>query len=133
MDTRFNSFYKDDLHPFLGAMMNVLIESSYRAERPDWLTALYRNTNRKFDEDNESLHRLAHEVLERKRRMGQSEKKDLIYAMLNGKDSATGKGLTDQSIVDNMITFLIAGQYPHPCENQSALTRIPQATKQPPV
>lgn len=110
MDLRLNSFYKDDLHPFIGSMVNVLIESANRSGRPGWLTSLYRNTNRMFDENNETLHRVAHEVVEKRRRGGQSEKKDLLDAMLNGKDPATGKGLTDQTIMDNMITFLIAGQ-----------------------
>lgn len=133
MDTRLNSFYKDNLHPFIDAMVNVLVESENRSGRPDWLTALYRNTNRKFDEDNETLHRVAHEVVERRRRVGKSEKKDLLDAMLNGKDPATGNGLTDQSIMDNMITFLMAGQCLRPHKNRSALTRTPQGTKQLPA
>ena len=29
--------------------------------------------------------------------------------MLNGVDPRTGEGLTDESVIDNMITFLIAG------------------------
>lgn len=117
MDTRLNSFYKDNLHPFIGAMTNVLIESANRSGRPGWLTALYRNTNRKFDEDNETLHQVAREVVDRRRRVGKSERKDLLDAMLHGKDPATGKGLTDQTITDNMITFLMAGQHPRPSES----------------
>lgn len=117
MDTRLNSFYKDNLHPFIGAMTNVLIESGNRSGRPGWLTALYRNTNKKFDEDNVTLHRVASEVVERRRRVGQSEKKDLLDAMLNGKDPATGKGLKYQTITDNMITFLMAGKHPRPSES----------------
>lgn len=117
MDTRLNSFYKDNLHPFIGAMTNVLIESANRSGRPGWLTALYRNTNRKFDEDNNTLHQVAREVVDRRRRVGKSEKKDLLDAMLHGKDPATGKGLTDQTITDNMITFLMAGQHSRPSES----------------
>ncbi|KAK7728379.1 hypothetical protein SLS63_006608 [Diaporthe eres] len=115
MDTRLNSFYKDNLHPFIGAMTNVLIESGNRSGRPGWLTALYRNTNRRFDEDNKTLHQVAREVVERRRRVGQSEKKDLLDAMLNGRDPATGKSLTDQTITDNMITFLMAGHETTAC------------------
>jgi cytochrome P450/NADPH-cytochrome P450 reductase len=32
-----------------------------------------------------------------------------MNAMVNGKDPKTGEPLTEDSIVDNMITFLIAG------------------------
>lgn len=76
---------------------------------------------------------VAREVVERRRRVGQSEKKDLLDAMLNGKDPATGKGLTDQTITDNMITFLMAGRHPRPSESHSAMTETPQGTKQPPA
>lgn len=110
MDMRLNSFYKDNLHPFIGSMTDVLVQTSNRAERPDWLTALYRNANRKFDQDNAFLHAVAQEVVNKRRRTLNSDKKDLLDAMLNGKDPKTGECLTDKTVVDNMITFLIAGQ-----------------------
>lgn len=110
MDKRLNSFYKEELHPFVGAMMHLLVESCDRSGRPGWLTALYRNANRKFDEDNELVHRVAREVVERRRGAGKPDKKDLLHSMLHAKDPTTGEGLTDQTIIDNMITFLIAGQ-----------------------
>lgn len=109
---RLNSFYKDNLHPFIGSMMNVLIESSKRAERPDWFTSLFfRAANRQFDRDNAFLHAVAQEVIDKRRRAPESDKKDLLDAMLNGKDPQTGEKLTDRTVVDNMITFLIAGEY----------------------
>ncbi|KAG6364458.1 hypothetical protein INS49_006059 [Diaporthe citri] len=115
MDTHLNSFYKDNLHPFIDAMTNLLIETANRSGRPGWLTALYRRTNRRFDEDSDTVHQVAREVVDRRRRVGQSEKKDLQDAMLNGKDPATGKSLTDQTITNNMITFLIAGHETTAC------------------
>lgn len=110
MDLRLNSFYKDDLHPFIGSMVNVLVQCANRAERPDWLAALYRSANAKFDKDNAFLHAVAQEVIDKRRGMPKSDKKDLLDAMLNGEDPKTGEHLTDKTIVDNMITFLIAGQ-----------------------
>lgn len=114
MDTRLNSFYKDELHPFIGAMVDVLVESANRSGRPTWLTALYRNANKKFDEQNEFIHQVARDVVEKRRGAAHSGKKDLLDAMLNGKDPATGKGLTDQTVVDNLITFMMAGQFARP-------------------
>lgn len=113
MDTRLNSFYKDELHPFVGAMVNLLVESGNRSVRPSWLTVLYRNMNKKYDDDNALVHRVAQEVFERRRKAGQSDKRDLLDAMLHGKDPVTGQSLTDQVVIDNMITFLMAGQYPN--------------------
>ncbi|KAJ4392348.1 hypothetical protein N0V93_005974 [Gnomoniopsis smithogilvyi] len=110
MDLRLNSFYKDNLHPFIGSMVNVLVQSANRAERPNWLTALYRTANRKFDQDNAFLHAVAQEVIDKRRQTPRSEKHDLLDAMLKGKDPKTGEGLTDKTIVDNLITFLIADE-----------------------
>lgn len=46
------------------------------------------------------------------RRANPVDKKDLLNAMLHGKDPQSGKGLDDQGIQNNMITFLIAGVFP---------------------
>ena len=43
------------------------------------------------------------------RRSHPTDKKDLVNAMLYGKDPKSGKTLPDDNIVNNMITFLIAG------------------------
>lgn len=109
MDLRFNSFYKDSLHPFVDSMMRVLTESANRTVRPAWLTWMHWSANKKFDEDNAYLHQVASELLE-KRRANPTAKKDLLNAMLKGVDPATGKMLSEQTIIDNMITFLIAGK-----------------------
>ena len=45
------------------------------------------------------------------RRKNPSDKKDLLNAMLKGKDPKTGEGLNDDVIIKNMITFLIAGEF----------------------
>ncbi len=38
------------------------------------------------------------------------DRKDLLNAMILGRDPETGEGLSDESIMNNMITFLIAGK-----------------------
>lgn len=38
------------------------------------------------------------------RKIHPEDKKDLLNAMLYGKDPRTGESLTEESIVDNMIT-----------------------------
>jgi cytochrome P450/NADPH-cytochrome P450 reductase len=62
------------------------------------------SANKKFDEDNAYLHEAASDLLE-KRRANPTGKKDLLYAMIKGKDPATGKTLSDDTIIDNMINF----------------------------
>lgn len=110
MDTRFNSFHMEQVPPYVQAMTELLSESGLRAYRPWWYATLIQDGTQKFDENNKLVHQLVAEVIAR-RRANPSGKKDLVGAMLNGSDPKTGKKLTDDIIIDNMITFLIAGVY----------------------
>ncbi|KAK6851876.1 cytochrome P450 [Apiospora arundinis] len=108
MDYRFNSFYKPEMHPFVEAMGDFLVEAGNRSRRPAVASWFYSKENQKYFEDIETLRKTADEVLQ-ERKKNPSDRKDLMGAMLNGVDSRTGKKMTDQSITDNLITFLIAG------------------------
>lgn len=110
MDTRFNSFYKEDLHPFVHAMVGMLAESGARARRPALVNYFMRSAQAKFDADIALLKKVAGEVVA-ERRAHPSDKKDLLNAMIKGRDPKTGEALTDASIMNNMITFLIAGKF----------------------
>lgn len=109
MDTRFNSFYSSELPPFVDAMLGFLGEAGLRAQRPGFATYLMGSSQRKFDSDIDLLKEVSGAVL-RERRAKPNDKKDLLNAMINGRDPKTGEGLTDESILNNMITFLIAGR-----------------------
>ena len=108
MGYRFNSYYSPELHPFIQAMGDFLTESGNRPRRP-LPSVFYRARDEKFQKDIETLRSTAREVLEsRKGGLGERDN-DLLAAMLKGVDSKTGKKMTDESIMDNLITFLIAG------------------------
>jgi cytochrome P450 / NADPH-cytochrome P450 reductase len=104
MDTRFNSFYKDELHPFVGAMVGMLCESGARAQRPAFASYFMRGTQRQYEADIELLKKVAGDVVA-ERRAHPSEKKELLDDMINGRDPKTGEALTDASIMNNMILF----------------------------
>ncbi|TQN65714.1 Bifunctional cytochrome P450/NADPH--P450 [Colletotrichum shisoi] len=108
MDFRFNSYYREELHPFVKAMGDALIECGNRDRRPAFANHFFRGTQQKFFADIELLRKTAQEVLEA-RKAHPSDRKDLLSAMLNGVDPKTGQRMTDDSIIDNLITFLIAG------------------------
>ncbi|KAA8565429.1 hypothetical protein EYC84_009289 [Monilinia fructicola] len=108
MGTRFNSFYHEEMHPFVDAMTGFLLESGARAARPAIANYFMRSTQNKYDSDIELLQSVAKELLA-ERRANPNDKKDLLNAMINGRDPKTGKGLPDSNILNNMITFLIAG------------------------
>ena len=108
MDTRFNSFYTEGVHPFVAAMQEVLLEAGRRAVRPSFLKRFMRSADQKYADDIEVLQSTALKIVADKR-ANPTDKKSLVNAMLNGKDPKTGEKMTDESIADNMITFLIAG------------------------
>ena len=108
MDYRFNSFYQDKMHPFVDAMMGMLAEAGNRARRPALVTKMMTSTNAKYLEDSQTQQRIAAEVVQ-SRRENPTAKRDLLNAMMAGKDPKTGEGLRDELIMANMVTFLIAG------------------------
>ncbi|KAF8850100.1 fatty acid hydroxylase [Acephala macrosclerotiorum] len=108
MDTRFNSFYHDEMHPFVNAMVGFLTESGARARRPAVANYFLRSAQQKYDSDIALLKQVATEVVA-ERKANPNDKKDLLNAMVKGRDAKTGEGLTEESILNNMITFLIAG------------------------
>lgn len=111
MDIRFNSFYKDNLHPFVDAMKFFLLESGKRSARPSFLTdSIYRASTKQYWESIEVMKSTAMQAIN-ERRQTPKDKVDLMNAMLYGKDPKTEQGMSETSIIQNAITFLIAGGY----------------------
>ncbi|RMD39764.1 hypothetical protein DV735_g5360, partial [Chaetothyriales sp. CBS 134920] len=108
MDTRFNSFYSKNMHPFVNAMVGFLVESGRRPLRSTLEQFWSTSATRQYEADIALMQKVAQGVLDR-RRAHPSDKNDLLNVMLHGTDPKTGEHLTDQSIMYNMITFLIAG------------------------
>lgn len=107
---RFNSFYRDDMHPFVDAMVSALAESGARARRPRQMSDLMLFSNRQYRADIELMRAVAMDLIAKRRANPDGMiKSDLMGRMLNGRDPATGMGLSDENIVHQMITFLIAG------------------------
>lgn len=108
MDKRFNSFYREDMHPFVDAMTEFLVESGARNRKTRLEMLLNRAPQIQYEKNIALMRSVAQEVIDRRRKTP-SDKKDLLNALLLGKDPKTGERMTDESIMDNMITFLIAG------------------------
>jgi len=108
MGVRFNSFYKDGMHPFVDAMTDVLLEAGPRARRPGIANYFMRAANLKWEADNQFMRTMAAETLA-ERTNHPTDKNDLLNAMIKGIDPKTGEGLSEESIISNMVTFLIAG------------------------
>jgi cytochrome P450/NADPH-cytochrome P450 reductase len=109
MDYRFNSYYTESMHPFVSAMSDFLKTSGDRSRRGAAVSSLfYRQEGYKYWDDIDLLRKTSEQVI-KTRKANPVEKKDLLNAMLNGVDPKTGEKMTEESIINNMITFLIAG------------------------
>lgn len=128
MDYRFNSFYEPKLHPFVSAMVSFLSYAEVRSKRPPFLHNFFRADEKKWADDIAYMRKFSADIV-RGRMSHTKANKDLLSAMVGGKDPKTGKGLTDENIIDNMITFLIAGRS-HPCfSSHSRLLTQGQGTR----
>jgi cytochrome P450/NADPH-cytochrome P450 reductase len=109
-DYRFNSFYQNEMHPFVAAMVGALDEAGARARRPEAASRMMLMTKRRYEADIALLHKVADTLIaERRRDPDAASRNDLLNIMLSGRDPVTGEGLSDENIRFQMVTFLIAG------------------------
>jgi cytochrome P450/NADPH-cytochrome P450 reductase len=109
-DYRFNSFSRDEPHPFIDSMLVALQESIDRAVALPMMHALNVSRRQRYEKHVENLKTIVDAVIaERKADGGTSDAKDLLSLMLTGADPATGEKLSDENIRYQIITFLIAG------------------------
>lgn len=109
MGYRFNSFYQEEMHPYVKAMLNTLTIAN---ESPT-LFGIVRNRTtggkqKQLQEDRNTMNKIANDVV-KQRREHPTEKKDLLNAMIKGKDPKTGETMRDELITANMVSFLTAG------------------------
>jgi cytochrome P450/NADPH-cytochrome P450 reductase len=106
---RFNSFYQNELHPFVDAMVRALAEAGQRTRQLPVQTKLNLLARLQFSTDIHFMNQVTDALIaERKAGVTHGEK-DLLSLMLQGRDPVTGEGLDDVNIRYQMVTFLIAG------------------------
>ncbi|GCE20055.1 bifunctional cytochrome P450/NADPH--P450 reductase [Dictyobacter kobayashii] len=110
-DYRFNSFYREDMHPFVNSMIRALQEAMERGSRLPLEDKILIHKNRQFHADIEFLNGVVDRIIQERREGGEdvSQKKDLLSYMLSGVDKQSGEKLDDLNIRYQIITFLIAG------------------------
>jgi cytochrome P450/NADPH-cytochrome P450 reductase len=109
-DYRFNSFYRDTPHPFVEAMVRFLLTAQTRARRLPALNRLRIREQRQLDDDQTFMKDLVGKLIsERRQQGGAADNSDLLGRMLTGVDPQSGKGLPDDNIISQCLTFLIAG------------------------
>ncbi len=105
---RFNSFYRDQPHPFVSAMVGALDEAMNKPSRPRLLDRLMFGKRRGLEADVETMNTLVDKLIADRKASG-AIIDDLLGHMLSGADPETGQRLSDENIRYQIITFLIAG------------------------
>lgn len=106
---RFDSFAKEELHPFLQALLGALVESLRRSQELPMMTKLRRADDKKYRENIQVMRELVERVIKERRQGESSGEDDLLGLMLQATDPETGKLLDDDNVRDQVLTFLIAG------------------------
>ncbi|WP_328839382.1 bifunctional cytochrome P450/NADPH--P450 reductase [Streptomyces europaeiscabiei] len=108
-DYDFESFRKDEPHPFIEAMSRALHFTQAKGESIPGLELFKWKQADQFREDAELMTDLVDEVIRQRRASGDLSTDDLLGRMLHTPDPATGEPLDDVNIRHQVITFLIAG------------------------
>jgi cytochrome P450 / NADPH-cytochrome P450 reductase len=110
---RFNSFYREDNHPFVDAMVDALeISMSQRGLPFEEIFTRPRQARLAGDAQylNKVVDQIVHDRKEARAAQGdEPQKKDMLDYMLAGVDRKSGERLDDTNIRYQIITFLIAG------------------------
>ncbi|NNE51280.1 MAG: cytochrome P450 [Sulfitobacter sp.] len=105
---RFNSFYREEYHPFINALTRTLETCMMQRGLPFESTLLKRRIDQ-MDKDVAYMNKLVDDIIAERRKTGGSGENDLLNYMLEGVDKATGEKLSDENIRYQINTFLIAG------------------------
>ncbi|WP_347551838.1 cytochrome P450 [Pseudalkalibacillus hwajinpoensis] len=108
-DFRFNSFYRENNHEFVDAMVRSLDEAMNQSQRLGVQDKLMVRSKKQFREDIEYMFSLVDDLIAERKKNGDQGEDDLLSHMLKGKDPETGEPLDDENIRFQIITFLIAG------------------------
>ncbi|MEI4790467.1 bifunctional cytochrome P450/NADPH--P450 reductase [Bacillus sp. FJAT-53060] len=107
-DFRFNSFYKENQHPFIESMLKGLIEAMDQTSRWPFADKLMIKRKKEFEQNVDFMKQLVDAII-RERKNQDHTGEDLLSLMLHAKDPETGERLSDENIRYQIITFLIAG------------------------
>ncbi|WP_336987058.1 bifunctional cytochrome P450/NADPH--P450 reductase [Altererythrobacter aquiaggeris] len=105
---RFNSFYRDDFHPFIEALNRTLGTTLKMRGIPG--EKLFKGEQiKQLHQDAAYMNNLVDEIIRERRGNGSNGQDDLLDFMLSGRDAVTGERLSDENIRYQINTFLIAG------------------------
>lgn len=107
---RFNSFYRENFHPFVDAMVRTLETVQDRRGLP-LEELMMKKQLAQQRKDIKFMHQMVEDIIRERRASGAdiATKPDLLSYMIAGVDKKSGEKLDDKMIRDECIEFLIAG------------------------
>lgn len=90
--------------PLIKAMAQSTMEAMKRPTRPSLLTWLFYNGS--FNQNIKIMRDHGAKIVEH-RKANPTDKKDMLYTLMHGKDPQTGKSLTDSQVLDEIINIYI--------------------------
>lgn len=108
---RFNSFYHDTEHPFVGAMADALGITMDELRDVPMENLVRKSRDRQLQEDIRTMNETVDRIIRDRRASGEelTGKSDMLGYLLEGVDRKSGERLDDLNIRYQVITFLIAG------------------------
>ncbi|WP_277423905.1 bifunctional cytochrome P450/NADPH--P450 reductase [Bacillus sp. FJAT-42376] len=107
---RFNSYYRQDFHPFIDSMTGALGEAMSKLQRTETDETYLKEKEKAFQKNIQSMFSLVDQLIAERKQLGKEEwPDDLLSHMLRSIDPESGEGLDDENIRFQIITFLIAG------------------------
>ncbi|SDI79549.1 unspecific monooxygenase/cytochrome P450 / NADPH-cytochrome P450 reductase [Frankineae bacterium MT45] len=105
----FGSFERDEVHPFVTAMVGTLRFAQQETFLLPFMAKLRRRSIARNKRDIEYMSAEVDRVVQARRSSGQTSDADLLGLMLQAADPQTGERLDEVNIRNQIITFLIAG------------------------
>ncbi|KAK1961598.1 cytochrome P450 [Colletotrichum sublineola] len=111
MGYRLNSFYlNDDMHLYVKSLSKILIESDKKAQFPAVINKLRYKADAEYRANIQAMADICRDIIRKRRAAGPGQgSKLLLDLMIHGVDPKTGDGLSEDAIMWNLHTFLIAG------------------------
>ena len=104
-------------HPWIAAMNNSTGEAVMRPTRPKIMNWLFYQS--KFYKASDAMRDYAKQCV-KYRKEHPTDRKDLLWTMMNAKDPETGNGLSDEAVIDEIVTMPI-GSSTAPCAVSTAI------------
>eukprot|EP00490_Sorites_sp_Unknown_P000333 CAMPEP_0114664908 /NCGR_PEP_ID=MMETSP0191-20121206/29702_1 /TAXON_ID=126664 /ORGANISM="Sorites sp." /LENGTH=530 /DNA_ID=CAMNT_0001908369 /DNA_START=36 /DNA_END=1628 /DNA_ORIENTATION=- len=114
LGTSFGCFQDAEPHPYMVAF-NEAVDFLHQPSLqfcPSYLRPLLFRGWPKFEAACDYMRSTCIDIIRKRREQGASsdQRRDLLDMMLHDKDPKTGQAMTEEMIVDNVLTFLFAGQ-----------------------